>query len=147
MKIILLQDIKKVGQRGAVATVADGYANNVLIPKKLAVPATDANLKQWERESKKARALEATNEASAKEAFSRIDGKTIILKVRANENGGLFEAVHEKQIAEAIYKEWGVSLNEDGIELSEPIKKIGIYTVPVSHQGAKASVTVSLEAV
>ena len=147
MKIILLQDVKKVGQRGAVATVADGYANNVLIPKKLAVPATNENLKRLAGERGKAKERKAAEAASAKETLLKIQGKAIILKVRANKEGGLFEAIHPKQIAEAMNREWDVSVNEGGIELLEPIKKTGAYTVPVSLGNAKGSVSVSVEAV
>ena len=146
MKIILLTDVKKVGPRGTLQSVADGYANNVLIPKKLAIPATPANLKRFEAEKGKAAEEAARSDASAREAFAKLEGKTVTLRVRANESGGLFQAVHEKDIIEAIQKEFGVLIPEKGITLAEPLKKTGTYEVLVFFGGARASVNVSLEA-
>ena len=145
MQVILLTDVKKVGQRGTVVTVADGYAMNVLFPKKLATPATPENLKKVERETLAAKGKHDMSEALAKKALSDIGGKTIILLVKANDAGGLFQAIHEKQILEAIEKETGISLPESALALSEAIKKTGTYSVPVSLHGHKANVSVSVQ--
>jgi len=135
MKIILLQDVKKVGQRGSVVTVADGYGQNVLLPKKLAAAATPENLKRWEKEVEGAQKRKALDEASAQNILSAIEGKTVIIHARANETGGLFEAIHEKQIAEAIQKTLGISVPEEAVILDAPVKKIGSHPVTLSLYG------------
>ena len=142
MQVILLTDVKKVGQRGSVAAVADGYAQNVLLPKKLAVPATPENLKRYEKEREGAKARDALTATFAQKTLEAIDGKTVSLEARANEAGGLFEAIHEKQVVDAIQKMLGVSLPEDAITLGAPIKKTGTFKVGVSSHGMSATVEV-----
>ncbi len=144
MKIILLQDVKKVGVRGAVATVADGYAQNVLIPRKLALPATPQNLLRVEREKSIAKEREATDAVSAQAVLASIDGKSISVQARANPSGGLFEAIHPKQVAEAIRTELGVLISEEAIMLLEPIKKLGEFRADLKLHGTTAGVTVSV---
>ncbi|MBX9765529.1 50S ribosomal protein L9 [Patescibacteria group bacterium] len=144
MKVVMLMDVKKVGQRGAVVEVADGYAMNVLIPKKQAAPATAENLKRVEREALAAKGKKDMDAMLAKKALEQIDGKTITIHAKANPAGGLFESIKEKQINEAIEKEFGISLPESAIKLDEPIKKAGVHPVSVSLQGAKATVTLSI---
>ncbi|HEY4473752.1 MAG TPA: 50S ribosomal protein L9 [Candidatus Paceibacterota bacterium] len=146
MKIILLQDVKKVGQRGSVVTVADGYAQNVLLPKKLAVAATPENLKRWEREVEGAQKRKALDEASAQNILSAIEGKTVIIHARANETGGLFEAVHKNQIVDAIRKELHISVPEEALSISEPIKKVGEWKVSISLHGILGTVMVAVKA-
>jgi large subunit ribosomal protein L9 len=143
MKIILLTDVKKVGVRGAVATVADGYANNVLIPGKLAILATSENLKRWERERVGEKEHAAVNATMAQKALSDIDGKSISLQARANPSGGLFEAVRAKQITEAIHKQLGASIPEEAITLlPEAIKKLGEYRAEIKVHDASAELVV-----
>ena len=131
MQVILLKDVPKVGQRGTVATVADGYAQNVLLPKKFAIPATPENMKKIEAEHALAKDKKALVLALQGKAFDAINGKTVTLKVRANEQGGLFEAIQKKHIRDAIERDLGVSVREDDIELPELIKKVGDISLRV----------------
>ncbi|MBI3573698.1 50S ribosomal protein L9 [Candidatus Kaiserbacteria bacterium] len=142
MKVILLEDLKKVGQRGTVAIVADGYANNVLIPKKLAVPATGENLKRHDKEKQAREGKAALDATLAKKLLSEIDGKNVSIQARANPNGGLFEAIHPRQVAEAIRKELNVSIPEEAITLPETIKKLGEFRAEIVLQGVSAEVVV-----
>ncbi len=144
MKIILLQDVKKVGVRGAVAVVADGYAQNVLIPRKLALLATPQNLLRMDREKSLAKEREAADARSVKALLSEIDGKSVSIQARANPSGGLFEAMHPKQVAEAIQKELGVSVPEEAITLPESIKKLGEFRAELSYRGVVAGITISV---
>jgi large subunit ribosomal protein L9 len=144
MKLILLTDVKKVGQRGSMVTVADGYAQNVLLPKRLAVTATPENLKRYERERAGATAREALNTSIVKKTFADMNGKTVTLQARANETGGLFEAIHEQQIAEAVQKSLGISIPEEAITLEAPIKKTGIFKVGVSSHDASATLVIEI---
>ena len=143
MKVILLKDIKKIGQRGTIATVADGYAQNVLLPQKLAIPATGANLKTHEEGEKKKEDQKAYEESLFAAAMKKIDGKTVTVVSRANEAGTLFQAVHPKQIAEAIERELGVVIPETLVTADE-IKKKGEYEVTISKNGMSVNVRVTV---
>ncbi|MEK9177404.1 MAG: 50S ribosomal protein L9 [Patescibacteria group bacterium] len=144
MHIILLTDVKKVGQKGSVVDVADGYAQNVLIPKKLAVPATATSLKQAARRESRAADKRTMDETLARKALADIDGKTVILKARANDAGGLFEAVRAKHIAEAVRASLNVPIPDEAFELAEPLKKLGAYEISVRLNDAKARVYLQL---
>jgi len=140
MQVILLTDVKKVGQRGTVITVADGYAMNVLFPKKLATPATPENLKKIEKETLALKGKRDMSAALARKALDDINGKTISMQVKSNDAGGLFESIREKHILEAITKATGISLPDFAVVLSEPIKKTGTYDVPVILHGVTVKV-------
>ena len=144
MQVVLLTDIKKVGQRGSVVTVADGYAMNVLIPKKQALPATPENLKRVEKEAQAKAGKREMDAAMAKVALGQIDGKTVVLKVNANSAGGLFKGIHEGEIADAVEAALGISIPKQAIQFKETIKKTGSYEVPVSLHGASAKITLQL---
>lgn len=142
MKVILIADVKKVGQKGTLITVADGYAQNVLIPRKLAVPATPENLKRFEQQKQAVQSRLALDNAFAKRALADIAGKTITIHAKANEKGTLFDSINAKHLAEAIAKDLKVAVSEDAIALSSPIKKLGEYRVKVSIQGSFAEVLI-----
>ncbi len=144
MQVILLVDVKKVGQRGSVITVADGYAMNVLIPQKKAVPATPENLKRVEKEALAVKGKKDMDSALAKKALAELHGKVLELQIKSNDAGVLFEAVKEKHVNEAISKGFNISLPESAIQLAEPIKKTGVYSIPVSIHGAKATISLQI---
>ena len=144
MKVVMLLDVKKVGQRGAVVDVADGYAMNVLIPKKQAAPATTENLKRVEREVLAAKGKKDMDAILAQKALAQINGKTVTIPARVNPTGGLFESVREKHINEVIEKQFGISLPESAIKLADPIKKAGTYEVSVRVHEVSAKVTVEI---
>lgn len=146
MQVILLKDVKKVGQRGSVVSVADGYGMNVLIRGKLALPATPENLKQVEKVALAAQGKRDMDAALAKKALEAIDGKEVRIVVKANDSGVLFEAIKAKQVNEALGKTYGVSLPESSLGITEPIKKSGTYSVPVTLHGANAVISLTLQA-
>jgi large subunit ribosomal protein L9 len=146
MKIMLIADVKKVGQRGAVVTVADGYAQNVLLPKKLAIPATPENVKRIEAEHALAADKKAMQMIMAGKAIEALDGKTITIKAKANEKGGLFEAVQTKHVHDAILKQLSADIPISDIMLEEPIKKTGSHAVTIAGKSnAVITVTISSE--
>jgi large subunit ribosomal protein L9 len=144
MKVILTADVKKVGSKGQVVTVADGYALNVLIPSRKAVTATPENLKKHEQGEKdaKARAELATHEAAL--LLKSIDGKTVSIAAKAGDTGTLFKSLHADAISSALQSELKVTISEDSIVLESPIKKIGTYTVPIRLYGSRAQITVEI---
>ena len=129
MQVILLKDVKGQGKAGQVVKVSDGYARNMLFPRKLAMEATPANMKVLEREREKIEAQRAIDKQVAEEIKAKIEAKTVKVVSKAGENGRLFGAVTSKDIAEAIQKEFLVELDKKKIDLDAPIKQTGITEV------------------
>ncbi len=146
MKLILIQDVKGVGSRGSLITTADGYAQNVLIPKKLALPASAENLKRYEKEQESVKAKAAMGKALAEKMLSEMNGKTISISCKASEQGTLFKSLHEKDVAEAIKKEFKTEIPVSAITLPDgPIKKLGEHRAQVSIHRMKAEVIVEIQ--
>lgn len=145
MKVILTVDVKKVGLKGQVVTVADGYALNVLIPNRKAVTATPENLKKHEQVAKeiKDREVQATQNAAL--LLNSIDGKTVTITAKAGDTGTLFKSLHANAISAALQSEYKATIPEDAIALASPIKKTGTYSVPIKLYGSSAQVTVEVK--
>lgn len=131
MKVILLQDVKKFGAKGDVKEVAEGYARNFLFPRKLAVEATegtmkDLALKKASEAKKKAQAVE-----DAKKLADRIEKLNLKLLTKVGEGGKLFGSITSKDIAEAVRAQFNIEVDKKKINLDNPIKSLGIYTVTV----------------
>src|SRR2546422_154692 len=127
MQIVLKEDIDKLGRRGEVVKVADGYARNYLLPLGKALPATPGNLKVIERE-KRRYVVRLTKEKE--EMSRRIQGLSLTLVRKVGENDVLYGSVTSGDIAEALSKE-GIVVDKRRIQLSDPVKSLGIYTVPI----------------
>jgi large subunit ribosomal protein L9 len=145
MKVILQQDIAKVGKEGEVVTVADGFARNYLFPRSLAVAAIGSALKahQFRRaaEEKKAEQLKTT----AENAAAALTDKTVKVIARAGAEGRLYGSVTAQDIADAIQKELGVTVDKRKVALVDPIKSLGNYTVPVKlFRDINATLTVTV---
>ncbi len=142
MKVILIENVDKLGSIGDVITVKTGYARNFLIPKKLAKEATAGNLKSLESLLKKKAIVEAKVLEGANKIAERIAALSITILAEAGEEEKLFGSVSSEMIAEALSKE-GVSIDRRDLVLDEPIKKLGIYQVTVKiHPQIKASLKV-----
>jgi len=130
MQIVLKEDIDKLGRRGEVVKVADGYARNYLLPLGKALPATQGNLKVIERE-KRLYVVCLTKEKEENETLSsRIQALSLTLVRKVGEGDVLYGSVTSGDIAEALSKE-GIVVDKRRIQLGEPIKSLGIYTVPI----------------
>lgn len=130
MRVVLKEDIEKLGRRGDVVKVADGFARNFLLPKGKALTATDGNLKRIEQE-KRRYLVHAAKEKEAMEAVARrIEGISLTLVRKVGEHDVLYGSATAADIAEALEKE-GVAIDRRRIQLPEPIKSLGIYAVPV----------------
>ncbi len=130
MKIILCEDVSKVGQSGELCTVSDGFARNYLFPKKLALEATPSNLKQLESLQKNLKLKAAKDLESAQTLAGKIGNLVLEINASVGKEGHLFGAITNQAIAEAI-KEKGFSINKKSIVLESPIKSVGDYSVPV----------------
>lgn len=129
MQVILLKDVKGQGKAGQVVKVSDGYARNMLLPKKLAMEATDANIKALEKKKAEEEAQRAADKKAAEEIKAKVEAKTVTLKAKGGENGRLFGAVTSQDIADAIKNDLGIEVDKKKIDLSAPIKQAGITEV------------------
>ena len=129
MQVILLQDVKSLGKKGEVVKVSDGYARNMLLPKKLAMEATSKNLNDLKLQQKHAekQAQEMLKQAQALAAS--LEGKTVEVKIKAGENGRAFGSVSTKEIAAAVKEQLGLELDKKKMVLGDPIKALGDYEI------------------
>ena len=129
MKVILIEDVKGLGKKGEMVNSKDGYARNFLFPKKLALEATDENVKQWKEEQAelKAKIEQETKEANAIKAD--IEKKVLKMKAEGGATGKLFGAVTSQDIQKALLEEFGLDIDKRKIEMKENIKQTGVYTV------------------
>src|SRR5689334_3276772 len=144
MEIILREDIEKLGARGEVVKVAAGYARNYLLPKRLAVAATDSNKNIVEQERKAALRREAKEAADAADLGKMIQTVSITIAQKAGDNDQLFGSVTSKDIAEALEKQ-NYQIDRRKIQLHEPIKTLGEFKVPIRlHRDVTAEITVNV---
>lgn len=131
MKVILLQDVPKLGNAGSIATVADGYARNYLIPKGLAEPATPDRLAVAEQRLAAERRRIAREEEAKRALAERLDGLRVVIAARVGEGGRLYGSITAQDIAEKLQHAIGEEIDRRKIELEEPIRTIGEHRVPV----------------
>lgn len=145
MEVILLQDLDKLGTRGQVVKVADGFGRNYLLPKKLAVAATSQNRKLIEQQRGKFLKQEAHEKAEAEELAKLMEGVTVVVTRKAGEQGTLFGSVTAIDIAEGLAAQ-GYSIDKRKIQLGSPLKIVGEYDVSVKlHRDVTTTVKVRVE--
>ncbi|AZO93545.1 50S ribosomal protein L9 [Halocella sp. SP3-1] len=130
MKVILKSDVKKLGSKGDIVKVSDGYARNFLMPKGLAEEATQSNLNELKHKEKIQERKYKENLTEAEELASKLEEKDFVIAVKAGENGRLFGSVTTKDIAKAVKKE-GFKIDKRKIDLSDHIKSLGVHKVKV----------------
>ena len=144
MEVILREDVEKLGHRGQVVKVAPGYARNFLLPKRLAVAATESNKKIVEQERQAALRREAKEAADAGDLGKMLQAVSISIAQKAGDNDQLFGSVTAKDIAESLEKQ-GYQIDRRKIQLAEPIKTLGEFKVPVRlHREVTVEVTVNV---
>ncbi len=131
MKVILKEDVKALGKKGKVCEVSDGYARNFLIPRGLAVEATQGNVQDLAHKQKQEEQRKQKEKEAALDLAARIEAMTVVLKVKVGEKGRLFGSVTNKEIAEVLEKEYNLKLDKRKFELKETIKSIGEHTITV----------------
>ena len=143
MKVILTQDVKGTGKKGQLVEVADGYANNFLLRRGLASPASAQALNEMKnRDAATAHRIQE-EERAAKESAAALEGKTIKLAAKAGAGGKLFGSITAKEVADAIQKDLGVAVDKRKVSLESDIKAFGTYTAEVKlHQTVSAKVYV-----
>jgi len=126
MKVILIEDIEKLGKANEVVEVKDGFARNYLIPKRKAVPATYQNLKRLEEENKKRLKKLETSKKQAEELARHLDGLSVNVLAKVHNEDELYGSVTAQQISEALKQE-GFDIDKKCIVLEEPIKRLGVF--------------------
>ena len=130
MKVILLEDIEKLGHKYEIKEVSDGFAIYYLFPKKLAKPATPQNLAWLQKILEKQQRKSEEELKALQELAQKIENTTIVLKAKANQDGTLFGAVKAMDIALAL-KEKGITIHRKQLLLEKPIKQLGEYEIKV----------------
>lgn len=144
MKVIFLSNVPRIGKKDEVKEVNAGYAQNFLFPKKLAIPATDASVSALEK-SKKGKLVEKEIQNSLLEkVFETLKGGSINIEKKANEKGHFFSKFDKSDIIEAIEKDFHVKIKEEMIDLSNPIKEVGLHEVPIISNGKKTVIKVNV---
>ncbi|KJK29830.1 50S ribosomal protein L9 [Paenibacillus sp. P2(2022)] len=144
MKVIFIKDMKGQGKKGQVKEVSDGYAANFLLPRGIARPATEGNMKTLENQNAAEEKRKQEEKEEAQVLGKKLEETTIQLKAKAGGGGRLFGAITSKQIAEAVAKT-GIKLDKRKIELEEPIRTLGVTQMTVKlHPEVKATLKVQV---
>lgn len=144
MEVILRDHVENLGRRGDVVKVADGYARNYLLPRKLALPATPGNMKVVERQRKIADAAEAAERAGADALAARLTQAECVMARRVGEHQTLYGSVTAADIADQLAGK-GFDIDKRKIQLAEPLKQVGEFRVPIKlHRDVVAHVQVKV---
>ncbi|MEX0917575.1 MAG: 50S ribosomal protein L9 [Candidatus Paceibacterota bacterium] len=143
MKVIMLQDVAKVGRRFDIVEVPHGHALNKLIPQNLAAEATPENVKRVRARKEKLSEIDSAETAKLEEAIAALGGKTVQVTVEANEQGHLFQALKSDRIAAALESE-GVTITPAYIHINQPIKDVGTHTVTIGSGESQTELTIEV---
>lgn len=145
MKIILLQDEKKLGKKGDLIEASEGYARNYIIPKKIGVEATAKNMNDLKLQKANEEKLAKERLEEAKALAADIEAKPVTVKMKAGEGGRAFGSVSSKEIAAAFQTQYGIELDKKKIQLPEALKSFGAYEVAVKlHPQVTGKLTVKV---
>jgi large subunit ribosomal protein L9 len=146
MKIVLKEDVKNLGKKHEVKEVSDGYANNYLIPNKLAEYATVNAVKKAEMLKSAHDTEQEIKEKLLEKQLELLSGVKVVIKKKANEKGHLFEKIHEVEITEALKKEANIEIPVDMIAILKPIKEIGDHKINVKTDHGEGEFLLTIEA-
>lgn len=146
MKVILNKDVPGTGKAGEVKDVADGYARNYLLPRKLAVAASGGALKEVEQKKAAVQKKAAAEEAAARELADRLTQAPVILSAKVGDQGRLYGSITSGDIAEQLSAHLGQPVDKRKIELTDPIRSLGTYEVTIRlHRAVTATVKVDVQ--
>lgn len=145
MRIILSNDVDKLGRKGDVVTVADGYARNYLVPKGLALLATKGTLRQADQMRRAREEAERKRKEAAAAKVAVLGSQPVYISARAGEGGRLFGSVTRSDVARAVEEQLGEVVDRHDVRLDEPIRTLGVHQVEVHlHEEVNALVTVEV---
>ena len=147
MQVVLLEDVREIRKKGEVVKVNDGYARNFLLPRKLGVEATAANLNNLKQQQANAAFQAAEQLKAAQELASKIGSVKLEMPVKVGGNGKLFGALSSKEIADAMKQQFGIEVDKKKIILDEPIKEVGERIIEVKlHKDVLAKLALNVKA-
>jgi len=146
MKVILLQDVAKLGRRFEIVEVPDGYGVNKLIPKGLAKPATPANIKAVQARTTAVQHQKEVASGAFSELVAALKEVTVTVSAKANAEGKLFKAVHADEVVAAITATTGITLRADQVVINEPIKHTGEVVLGIAEGAAQVPLTIIVTA-
>ena len=129
MLVILKKDIKGTGKAGDVVTVSDGYARNMLLPREMAIKATDKNVRSVEKQKNILKEKESKEKEKAVNKAKELEAKSVVVKTKTGENGKLFGSITSMDIAKALKEQESINIDKKKIILKTPIKQIGVFEV------------------
>jgi len=145
VKVILASDVDKLGQRGEVVTVADGYARNYLVPKGLALMTSKGSLRQAEQMRRAREQQERRRKSEAAAKVSLLGSQAVYISARAGEGGRLFGSVTKADVARAIEEQIGEAIDRQHVRLDDPIRSLGVHSVEIHlHEEVNALVNVEV---
>jgi large subunit ribosomal protein L9 len=146
MRVVFLDDVDGVARAGEIKNVADGYARNFLLPRKLAASATAATMQQAEKRAKQLAVEQEKLDAAAEKIVGAVSKDPIVITAKAGEEGRLFGSVTASDIADEVNSRAGTQLGHRQVSLSQPIKEVGSYEIEVSlTRNVKAQVKVEVK--
>ena len=147
MKVVFLEEVEGTARTGDVKNVADGFARNYLLPRRLAAPATDHYIAIAQaRASKEARRQDRLDDEARQQLLGKVDGQTLRIEVRVGEQDKLFGSVTARDIAEALQEATKIEVEHRQVDLKQPIRELGSHTVPVKlTRNVVATITVNVE--
>jgi large subunit ribosomal protein L9 len=146
VRVILKREVAGLGRPGDVKDVADGYAQNFLLPRGLAIEATAGEMKVLARAREAKRAKQDRAHADAEELAKRLSETTLVFRLKAGDQGKTFGSVTSKDIAEALQREQKVDVDKTKVHLPEPLKALGVHQVEIRLlTDVRANVTVAIE--
>ena len=143
MKVILLEDVNSLGNKGQIVNVSDGYARNFVLPKKLGLEATSKNLNDLKLQKANEEKVAKQILEEAKELAKKVEAGKVEVKIKVGEGGRTFGSVSTKEIAIAVKEQMGYDIDKKKIQLKDAIKTLGTHVVPVKlHQQVTAELKV-----
>ena len=131
MKVILLEDVKSLGKKGQIVNVSDGYARNMILPKKFGVEATSKNLNDLKLRKANEEKVAQENLDAAKAFAEELSTKEVILTLKVGEGGRTFGSVSSKEISEAAKKQLNLDIDKKKLQMENPIRNLGVTNIPV----------------
>lgn len=131
MKVILIEDVKSLGKKGQMVNVSDGYARNMLFPKKLGVEATPKNINDLKLQKAHEDKVAKENLEAAKQFKTELETKQVMVSIKVGENGRTFGSVSTKEISEAAKAQLGYDIDKKKMQLANPIRELGTTLVSV----------------
>ncbi|HEY4516286.1 MAG TPA: 50S ribosomal protein L9 [Candidatus Paceibacterota bacterium] len=146
MKVILLKDIAGIGRKGDVKDVAEGYAQNFLLPRKMGVVATEKEVARLKIERSRDEEERKIQEELLEKNIESLSEKKIVIKSKASEAGHLFAGIHKTEVLKAIEEQTNIKLPEESLLMKGMLKEIGEHRIEIKTEGKKAELVLSVEA-